>query len=384
MTPRRTLTGAVAALAACLAPITAAHADGPRATAAVVGGTPSSVEQLPWLAAVLHTEPRPDGSRGPVAERQICGGTLIAPSVVLTAAHCVTAEPAGTVAPAARQVALGRSDLRTTAGEVLDVVAVERHPSYDPRTLFHDLALLRLARPSAAPPALLGPAVVALREGQLATVAGWGLTTEGGTASPVLLSARLPLWSNQRCAGAYRRDHEPGLMLCAASPRGGRDVCQGDSGGPLLIPGGDGVPRLVGVVSFGLGCARARFPTNFAWATSPHLRGWVTRRAAALDRGDPDATRPEVGALRVRGRIVRYALSEPAEVVVSVQRRVRGRLVSLTSALIQEGRAGANGFRMPTALRGRRLRRGLYVLRAIATDRAGNVSTAARASLRER
>ena len=161
-------------------------------------------------------------------------------------------------------------------------------------------------------------------------------------------------------------------MLCAASRRGSRDVCNGDSGGPLLVKS-----RIVGVVSFGLGCALRGVPTNFAWAASPHLRTWIVRRTAALEAGNPDVEVPVISALRSEGDVIRYSLSERSELVFTLRRRSGGRSVTLPTALVHAGRLGENGFRMPKTLRGKKVRSGSYRIRAFATDDAGILSAPA-------
>jgi secreted trypsin-like serine protease len=338
------------------------------------------------MAAILDDRRAPGG---PPSTRESCGGTLIAPTVVLTAAHCVVEH--GRPAPAAvKHVVLGRAALDAPGGELIDVAQIVVHPRYDPERFAHDVALLRLATASTAAPAVVAGASQPLAEGQLARTMGWGARSEKsaelGRTSPVLLAADLPLWSNARCGAAYDDlgvPHEPGLMLCAAALRGGRDVCQGDSGGPLMVQGRSGWV-LVGVVSWGEGCARPGKPTNFAWPASPLLRGWVTRRAAALASGSLDVVRPEIARLTVTGRTVRYRLSEAGEVVLTLTRRDVGGAQTLPTALVQQGIAGPNELRIPTTLRGRRLHPGRYVLKAFATDPAGNLSAVVAAPFRVR
>ena len=243
-----------------------------------------------------------------------------------------------------------------------------------------------LARPVAIAPVRLAPLSSQLREGARARIVGWGATAEGASTSPRLLGASVPLWSNRRCLKAYERfvlPHEPALQLCAAKRRGGVDTCQGDSGGPLVGRSG-GADVLLGIVSFGNGCARRGWPGIYTWVASPFIQPWILRRVAALQSGNPDQTAPVLSAMRVAGRSAVYSVSEPSEVVVAVQRRIRGKLRTLSTALIQNAVAGENRFTAPRTLRGKRLPAGRYVLQATATDAAGNRSAAGRAGFRIR
>lgn len=95
--------------------------------------------------------------------------------------------------------------------------------------------------------------------GENATVSGWGVMTEGeGTISNVLNAVEVPIVSYEECKEAYgqrvNRDH-----VCAGLKQGGKDSCQGDSGGPLVRRRGS-QSELVGIVSFGYGCAQAGSP----------------------------------------------------------------------------------------------------------------------------
>jgi secreted trypsin-like serine protease len=104
-------------------------------------------------------------------------------------------------------------------------------------------------------------------------ITGWGATSEGGQSSRVLLKASVPYAPNDACNapavynGAIRQG-----MMCAGRPDGGVDSCQGDSGGPLVWRSPDG-PVLVGVVSWGEGCARKlRYGV---YARVADYRGWI-------------------------------------------------------------------------------------------------------------
>ncbi|ACU39678.1 serine protease [Actinosynnema pretiosum subsp. pretiosum] len=210
----------------------------------VVGGTRASIAEHPWVVFLAGTT----GS-------QFCGGTLVAPTKVVTAAHCV----AGT-APERLVVVAGREDKRTQAGETLRVARIWKHPFYSSAEQGSDVAVLTLARPVAnrvLPLASADPA-----PGTVAKVLGWGRTAEIGAASQVLLGANVPVMSNQDCTADYAR-FDPAAMVCAGYPRGGIDTCQGDSGGPLVANG-----ALIGVTSWGEGCARPGQPGVYSRITA--------------------------------------------------------------------------------------------------------------------
>jgi secreted trypsin-like serine protease len=206
---------------------------------AIVGGTPARVADTPWVVAITTT----DG-------QLICGGALVAPDKVVTAAHCATIK--GVVGrnqrPAEQlRVVAGRTDLRA-AGEGIEaaVANVWRHPEYKDVTKGDDVAVLTLARS-------LPYRTIALGEvGEDGVVLGWGRTAESSPPAMTLRKVTVPILPDAECV-AKEPDYRPGAMLCAG--RGGRDACAGDSGGPLVVRG-----RLAGVVSFGRGCARADEP----------------------------------------------------------------------------------------------------------------------------
>jgi hypothetical protein len=93
----------------------------------------------------------------------------------------------------------------------------------------------------------------------IATVTGWGATSNGGELSDELRQVSLPIVSNDDCNVPYQGEITDN-MLCAGLPQGGEDACQGDSGGPLVVPVSSGTYKQAGVVSFGKQCALPDIP----------------------------------------------------------------------------------------------------------------------------
>ncbi|MET7288764.1 serine protease [Streptomyces sp. NPDC005573] len=249
----RPLVLAAAATAIPLIGATASVAD-----SVVVGGFPIDVSQAPWTVA-LSSRDRFGGTRA----GQFCGGVAIAPTKVLTAAHCLADDVLGS--PPNRvsdlKVIAGRTDLTGRGGKEITVKDVRVNPGYDAVANSGDFAVLTLDKelPQKSVVSMAAAGDAAYTPGTQALVSGWGDTSGGGAYPRRLHAARVHVLADDLCSqaypggpdGAYRADS----MLCAGEAEGGPDACQGDSGGPLVAKG-----RLIGLVSWGSGCGEPGRP----------------------------------------------------------------------------------------------------------------------------
>jgi trypsin len=208
----------------------------------IVGGTKASTQTYPY-AVFLTTK---DGF-------QFCGGTLVTPEKVITAAHCSKGQQ-----PEDVFVVAGRDDKNATStGVSAPVKSIWVHPKYTDALVGADVAVLTLGKRIAgyrplpyatdADKGLYAP-------GTQATILGWGRTSSGGPASQYLLEAKVPVVSDTDCKNAFTK-YNAEAMVCAGYPEGGVDGCQGDSGGPMVAGG-----RLIGISSWGEGCGLPNKP----------------------------------------------------------------------------------------------------------------------------
>lgn len=248
----------------------------------IIGGIESSPNRYPYLASLSYFG------------THLCGGSLVAKDIVLSAAHC---------SGYSSHIELGRYDKTEPFDEALheriEVAYEIKHPGWDPNTVDNDFMLMKLVRPAVGD----GREIVKLNRdgdfpsipGEKVTLMGWGDTNEDpdvNTPSMQLLEVELEYVPDDIC-----RDKEGMVgpdtvsyasritenMMCAMDEDGGRggsavdeDTCLGDSGGPMVIPMGEGKGDLqVGVVSWGIGCASPIFPGVYSRISSQYE--WIRK-----------------------------------------------------------------------------------------------------------
>ncbi|MEV0690042.1 serine protease [Streptomyces sp. NPDC050388] len=236
-------TAAAAATALLTAPSSAA------APQPIVGGTTTTASAYPFVMQITDA-----------SQNQFCGGTLVTPTKVVTAAHCMVGETTGSV-----RVVGGRTYLNGTNGTVARVSRIWISPDYRSVTRGDDVAVLTLSTsmPYSTAGYVSSSDTSVYAAGTTARILGWGTTSSGGSSSNQLRTATVPTVSDASCGSSYGSRFVRSDMVCAGHSSGGVDSCQGDSGGPLLIGG-----RLAGITSWGDGCAAAGSPGVYTRLTT--------------------------------------------------------------------------------------------------------------------
>lgn len=240
-----------------------------RAEARIVGGHHARIDDWPWqVMLVVETS---------AGKRHMCGGSIISPRWILTAAHCLVDDDGTSYTEYGVKYSVVHGQDRPLGHPGIPADRLIPHEAYDPGSMANDIGLIRLTRniPDHRRIQLSSAKTdrVFARPGLCATVTGWGDTKSGGDTSETLRRADLPIVAPDACNRAYSGGLTPGT-ICAGYDQGGVDSCQGDSGGPLTVRHGSSDRHVqVGVVSWGHGCARPGSPGVYT-RVSDYI-GWI-------------------------------------------------------------------------------------------------------------
>ncbi|XP_068139997.1 trypsin 5G1 [Drosophila tropicalis] len=226
----------------------------PRLDGRIVGGVATTIESIPYQVSLQRSY-------------HFCGGSLIGPGLVLTAAHCTEGS---VILQSKVRIGSTRTD---DGGLLVGIKRLHRHPLFNVYTIDYDFSILeledydqtnvtqgfvKLPKPGAD-----------LKDGSAVLVSGWGNTQSQQEPTNILRSVIVPKVNQTMCTEAYSSFGTiTERMMCAGLPEGGKDACQGDSGGPLVSNN-----TLWGVVSWGYGCARPDYPGVYSRVAA--VRDWI-------------------------------------------------------------------------------------------------------------
>ncbi|RZF41610.1 hypothetical protein LSTR_LSTR000324 [Laodelphax striatellus] len=249
----------------------------PRVGIFVVGGKEAKPKELPFMAHIGYGE---DG--GDIAWQ--CGGSLVSPRYVLSAAHCTDASNLGR----ASWVRLGELDISSdnddAQPEILKIVLIHDHPRYRPPQVYNDIALYRLERDVEFNEYIRPICLHSIDESRpqdTVLAAGWGRLGFVEKLSNKLMKVELNVMDPFKCSNTGGITEMPqgvdrDAMICAGSDMDDKDTCLGDSGGPLFSQPKSKFCHLrtqFGVTSFGYQCGLAEYPGVYTRVLY-HLR-WI-------------------------------------------------------------------------------------------------------------
>jgi secreted trypsin-like serine protease len=380
-------------LIALALPVATANAKPPTARSSIVGGQNASIGDWPSISFILAAWDE-DGD-GEMERAAGCTGTVINPSWIISAAHCLF-RPDGEPVDAIITLTGATDKTGAGGGEVILADKVVVNPNWDTDTLLGDALLIHLKSRSSRPAMKLatagGPYVTVEDE---PNAAGWGTVDENSTiGTDVLKEAYLQLQSDATCA-AIEPDFDPATQTCAGT-EDTAGACHGDSGGPLIVfDRNTGEPYLWGLTSFGpqlrlgLPMCSLKAPAYYSWI--PGFLPWITKTLSppAKPPANPrpviqpprDTTAPVVSGARLskkkvkrrRGTTLSFDVSEAAAVTVTISKKKR-RVASIPLP--------ASAGHIARKLSTKTLKRGSYKLQIVAIDAAGNRSRPATVSFK--
>jgi len=227
----------------------------PNRATRIVGGVVTEVNEYPWQVGLVSS----------FGSKPYCGGSILSSKTILTAAHCTENSQASDII-----VVIAEHDWTISDGEErIQVCSKKEHPNYDTDSTDHDYSILTLCKEikfrKEASPVCLPMRTSSAYDSVTATVSGWGTLSSGGSQPDELNEVDVTTMTNTVCKSKYGSSAITDSMICAADS--GKDACQGDSGGPLVTMEAGNFYSLIGVVSWGFGCASPSFPGVYARVT---------------------------------------------------------------------------------------------------------------------
>lgn len=244
----------------------------------ITGGTTALISDFPWQVYYIAGNYR-------------CGGSIISPRWILTAAHCTKNGTGGAIAVTDMAVRVGlNSPSNSLDGKTYTLSEVIVHEGFDSQTLLNDIALLHLKDsinyPNATPIKLVttdDAAQGATDPGVLSWVTGWGYTHVSPNVIPSSLQkVQLPIVTNEQASAVWTSI--PATDMMAGFLNGNKDACNGDSGGPLVVPVLNEY-RLAGIVSWGSSTCN----TYGAYTRVSALESWIRTKTGISRNLKPPA-----------------------------------------------------------------------------------------------
>ncbi|CAF1226006.1 unnamed protein product [Adineta steineri] len=236
----------------CNSSVTCGCSSGSQSVTRIVGGETAETNNWGWAVSI---------SIGTATGTALCGGSILSSTWIVTAAHCMSGV-------AASKVTIYAGSSARFAGQSRVASTITVHPSYNSGTKANDIALIQLGTPLTMSTAVKPVCIPSVSSATLAAgewppanlyvvAVGWGTLTEGGSLPLYLQQVTLQTiaYTASTCSNVL---NDPQKQLCAGVPGGGKDTCQGDSGGPLTMFTTSNQWELVGLTSYGYGCAEAQ------------------------------------------------------------------------------------------------------------------------------